>query len=512
MSETTEAADVSAVDPPPAPVTSSDGTADLGVGRVGLPSAVAEDAVAADVDLLEADAEPSDRAGRRRARHVVRTRPRRTWLMLLLAVVVLLLLPLLAVVAGRTIANSREGKAVDTTTPVSELPSTPAALLVGLDRNGKPASLTVLSVAAGGKGGTVIVVPLATAAYLDDPAKATRLDSAYAAGGLDAQTQGVESVLGISTTTSQALDEDGLTTLLEPYTPVKVTFDTPVLDTSSDGSTKELFPAGDVTLSAREAAQVLLARVDGESELSRLPRAEALWTALLANSPSTSTGTTTASAPTASTPTVPTGGGNAALDVAGFLSAMAKGQSGVTALRVQPSFDPGDPTAPELLQADVAYLRLLVATVMPGAVSPSNGNISFRIINPLGDPQASYDAVGRLAAVQANVVLVTDTSGPVPDHTSIVWLSPAGQAQAAAFAPVLGAPAPTAGTERIDGVDATVTLGRDFLPFVQAEEAKAAASTTTTSIADTTTTSEAKRSGSSIRRSSSTTTKQKAVP
>src|SRR5262249_26785388 len=150
--------------------------------------------------------------------HATRTRPKRTWLMLALAVVVLLLLPVLAVVAGRTIANSREGKAVDTSTPVSQLPSTPASLLVGLDRNGKPASLTVLSVAAGGKGGNVIVVPLATAAYLDDPAKAVRLDGAYANGGLDAQTQGVESVLGISTTTSQALDEDGLTTLLEPYT------------------------------------------------------------------------------------------------------------------------------------------------------------------------------------------------------------------------------------------------------------------------------------------------------
>ena len=111
--------------------------------------------------------------------------------------------------------------------------------------------------AADGKGGTAIVVPLATAAYLEGLAKPVRLDSAFGDGGLDAQTRGVESVLGISTTASQAVNEGQLTALLEPYAPVQVTFDTPVLETASNGSTREVIGAGEHRLTAREAAQVL---------------------------------------------------------------------------------------------------------------------------------------------------------------------------------------------------------------------------------------------------------------
>ena len=261
--------------------------------------------------------------------------------------------------------------------PAGRLPSTPAALLVALDDAGAPAGLTVLSVAADGRGGTAVVVPLGTAAYLDGLAKPVRVDSAFKDGGLDAQTRAVESVLGISTTTSQAVNEDQVASLLAPYTPVEVTFDTPVLETASNGATREVLSAGEHRLTAREAAQVLLASVDGESELARLPRQQAVWTALLDRADSASAASTT-------TPTSAGTPADAPSDVAGFLAAATSGPVGVHALRVQPSFDPSAPSGPELLQADVGYLRLLVATVMPGAVSPSNGNISFRIVNPLG--------------------------------------------------------------------------------------------------------------------------------
>ena len=217
-----------------------------------------------------------------------------------------------------------------------------------------------------------------------------------------------------------------------------------------------------------------------------------MWTALLDRT-----------APSAaSTPTVATTAEPAAppADLAGYLRAATGGPVGVHVLRVQPSFDPAAPTAPELLLADVGYLRLLAATVMPGAVSPSNGNLSFRIVNPLGDPDAAYQAVARLAVVQANVVLVTDVPGPAPAHTTIVYQSPTGESQAATFAPVLGAGAPTASDERIDGVDATVTLGQDFPAFLKAEAAKMAASTTAP------TTTEAP--STSTKRTSSTTTKK----
>ncbi len=444
---------------PPPPVTSPDTT-------LSLPRAEEEWAGGSTVRT-------TTRPGPKR--HRLRTSPRRTLLVALCALGAAAATPLLGLVAARTIANSHEGRAVDAGPPLRELPDTPAALLVGTDASGKPASLTLFSIAADGRGGTVLVVPLATAAYIDGPAKPVPLTQAWTRGGLAGQTNGVESVLGISTSTSQQLDEDGLTALFEPYTPVDVTLDTPVLDTNPDGTTVQLFAAGDVTLSARAAARLLLARVDGESELARLPRMQALWSAIVAHAakaPDASSVTSSAASSSSAAVAPPS-------DIAGYLATIAGAKATVDELRVQPSFDPSNPTAPELLQADVAYLRLLVATVMPGAVSPSNGNLSFRIVNPLGDANYAYRAIGRLAAVQANVVLVTDTTGPAPAQTTVEWNSPTGEVQVSGFATLLGAGTPVASDERIDGVDATIVLGADFPAFLDAEDAMTAATSTT---------------------------------
>ena len=229
-----------------------------------------------------------------------------------------------------------------------------------------------------------------------------------------------------------------------------------------------------------------------------------MWTALLDHASSGG------SAPTTSTVASTVAGDDGApADLPGFLRAVTSGPVGVHTLRVEPSFDPSAPSGPELLQADVGYLRLLVATVMPGAVSPSNGNISFRIINPLGNVDAAYQAVARLSAVQANVVLVTDVPGPAPEHTTIVYQSPAGETQAAAFAPVLGAGAPTASSERVDGVDATITLGQDFPAFLDSQAAKTAASTTTPTTTDVTSTSTGRRTTSTTTRHTTSTTIKK---
>ena len=315
---------------------------------------------------------------------------------------------------------------------------------------------------------------MATAAYLEGLAKPVRLDSAFGDGGLDAQTRGVESVLGISTTASQAVERGASSrALLEPYAPVEVTFDTPVLETASNGSTREVISAGEHRLTAREAAQVA-AGPGGRRERAGPPAPPAGGVDGAARSRRLGAAAVDHDSDV---------GGHARLTLPRPTSpassrAVTSGPVGVHTLRVEPSFDPSAPSGPELLQADVGYLRLLVATVMPGAVSPSNGNISFRIVNPLGDVDAAYQAVARLAAVQANVVLVTDVPGPAPEHTTIVYQSPAGETQAAAFAPVLGAATPTASAERIDGVDATVTLGQDFPAFLDSQAAKSAATTT----------------------------------
>ena len=142
---------------PPPPVTSLDGTAQLAPEAPAAEPAEAEAGGDDDVPVVVVPR-------RSRKRHRVRTAPWRTILVALAAVLVAAALPVLGWKAARTIANSREGKAVAGAVPIGRLPSTPAALLVGLDDAGQPASLTVLSVAADGRGGTALVVPVGTEA------------------------------------------------------------------------------------------------------------------------------------------------------------------------------------------------------------------------------------------------------------------------------------------------------------------------------------------------------------
>ena len=121
-----------------------------------------------------------------------------------------------------------------------------------------------------------------------------------------------------------------------------------------------------------------------------------------------------------------------------------------------------------------------MAEVLPGAVSTSNGNLRWRIINPTGDPELSYDAVQRLVFVGANVILVVEPSEAAPAQTEIRYQSADEQADATTYAPVLGTNLIAQDSDRIDGIDATVTLGQDFAPFIAAEQAKADAGATTT--------------------------------
>jgi hypothetical protein len=173
-------------------------------------------------------------------------------------------------------------------------------------------------------------------------------------------------------------------------------------------------------------------------------------------------------------------------DVPSFFATLAGGAVSVHDLKVDPVLDKArNPNGIDLLDPDVAGVRLLMAQVLPGSVSPSNDNIRVRLVNPLGDPQLTYQAVARLAYVGANVVIVNEVPGTVPARSTIEYQQPEEAAAAALYAPVLGGADVRPNGPRIDGIDVTMTLGDSFRTFMAAETAK----TTTTTEAATTTTS-----------------------
>jgi LytR cell envelope-related transcriptional attenuator len=409
-------------------------------------------------------APPADDRPRRRRRTAPRTHRVHTGIVVLVLVAVLVAVPFLILKASHTIANSKAGRTVTSlSAAASRLPDTPVALLVLKGADGAVAGLTLLALDGTGAGGTALVVPAGTEVAGGEGQPGTRLAAAYEDGGLAAERQAVEGLFGITTAMSEEVDLAGLAALLQPYAPIHLTLDAPALDTGPGGQQVVLQSPGAVDLTADQAAQLLLAHGPNESEVARLTRATAIWTAVLAAGASKA-----ATAPTTTPATAPA-------TVADQLAAMAEGKTGALAVPVQPVLDAvANPQGLDLLRVDEAPTKLLLAQIMPGAISPANDNIRLQVINATGDANLLADAVTRLAGVGANVVIVSDAASP-STATLIEYQDQRNKAEAQTYVPVVGPSTVQQSDERIDGIDATIVLGTDFASFAQQQ---AASSTT----------------------------------
>jgi len=370
---------------------------------------------------------------------------RRSTRVAVLAFVAALLAVGLVWLGVHTIANSKEGRITERPrTPLRRLPPTPAALLIGTDRDGQAVSLTVFGLSPGGHGGHVIVLPAGAAVdIVEGEGAPVRLGSGYASGGADGQQVLVESFLGASMSASVAADESQLAQILAPVTPVTVQLDEPVFDTDASGQPVELFPAGTVQLDAAAAARFLLARQTDRSEVDRLDRIRRFWTAAFA----ASTDGAASAAPA---------------DVGGFIADLRAGPVQVESLPVTAVLDPTrNPDHADLLDVDPTIVRLLMARILPGAVSPSDTGLRVWVINPTGDPNVSYQAVAALVYVHVNVMLVTESSSVVPERTLLAYGTPLGQ-RAVFLTGIFGRGELVPTDEPVDGIDVTITVGRDF--------------------------------------------------
>jgi hypothetical protein len=360
-----------------------------------------------------------------------------------------------------------------TSRTITTLPETPGALLVTLDRTGEPVAFTVFAPAPDG-GGTIVVVPVGTEAGIPGRDRPTRLAAAHRDGGLELQRQAIEGFLGVTFNHAEEARAVDLAAMLEPYAPFGVTLDVEVVDTIGGGGEVVVAPAGRQSLTASQMAAALTARRVNESEVNRLDRVRTLWSAVASRLEDA-----TRVEPAESRD------GEVPATVAGFLGAMAGGPTAVQEISVNTVLDRvRNPDGIDLLDPDIAGMRLLMAQVLPGSVSPATANLRVRVLNPSGDPDLAYWAVARLAYVGANIVIVNGASGDVPATTSIEFHDSTREAEARLYAPVLGGADIRPSELRIDGVDATVTLGRSFRTFLDAERRKA----TTTSVRRTTTT------------------------
>ena len=407
----------------------------------------------------------------------------------------LVALPVLSLAAAQTLKNSKEGSNALANLPeLIRIPPTPGALLGMLDDQGELVSVALLALAPPKegivKGGTVMVVPAHAAADLADGSRG-RLSDAWTHGGLDEFTEVAEGLLGVSVTSTLVADQAALAGLLKPYAPVQAQLAEPVVSSDATGADVEVLPAGKSNLDASSMAAAFVAHRADQPELTRLGRVGDLWAALIARVGSgvgtpiveTTTPPPATDAPASSTAAASTGAvADPAADFPTFFAALFAGRVGIYRFTAVGLTDPGvDPSGQDTVGLNGAEIIWLTATVLPGSISPINQGIAFYVRSPLNDPGLTLRAVAKLLYAGANVVLVKeDTSIPIPDQNTLAVADPASdQTEAEQFLHQIEAPYQLVPADfRIDGVDAVLTLGKQWRQIAEAESSAAVAPTT----------------------------------
>lgn len=434
-------------------------------------------------------------------------RRRRTWSALVAGLLVVAVIPVLGIAGWRAIRDSKAAR--DVTTTSRTIPVTPTALLAGTDADGRLTTLAMLALAPDGAGGSVVAIPVGSSVTGDDGAR-YRLADRFADGGIEQLSADVESLMLVALDLVEVVDEAQLAALLAPVGDIDITLpadvvqgdnapdasgsDEGVVDggaddagqgddqtddgegsvdgggpdeqaagvgagTGDDTASTTAVPPGDVVAAAGEqrltpdvAAKVLLASVAGESETERLPANAAVWQAVAA--------TVGGGVPNLA-PADPEGA--APPDLTTFTTALWAGPVHPWQMAATPITSATEnPTGADLLQTDLAEAIMVVATVAPSAASAVLDGASVQLTSGFTDWHVTRNAIGLLAYVGANVMVVITTDDAPPATSEVLAGSTAVQALAEEYAAALGAGTVGVVTDPVEGIEVQIVLGQSF--------------------------------------------------
>ena len=391
------------------------------------------------------------------------------------------MLPSGLVLAGNSLLNSTDGNNVDSSDVVT-IPSTPAAFLAGIDADGRIASMQMIALAPGGAGGTIVSIPVGASAVVAAGEQPRRVVDSYATGGLDALVTDVEGLLNVSFTASAALGAFDLAALLGAVREVPVEFDRTVT-TSQNGVVSEVIPAGRHTLDNEGVAEVLVANQGGEPESERLPIYKSLWVGVAesARGGLSADVSTTIAPPTSATesslPLQPS--------VADFVQRVLTGEMQVWQFAAQPvERGDGNPSGADMYALDRAEIIMVTASVAPSSVSSLLPSINVMVDSPFNDAAVTREAVLRLSYLGVNIVLIREVVATPAKETLFEFNDQDLRRDLETYATVLGPLGFDRVGQRIEGVDARLVLGQDFLAFAESSPSDGLLTTPSSTVPD----------------------------
>jgi len=377
-----------------------------------------------------------------------------------------IMLPSGLVLSANSLLNSTDGESVDAS-DIVRIPSTPAALLAVVDAGGLLASLQMIALAPGGVGGTVVSIPVNSAALVGEGEIPRRLYDSFLSGGITALTSDVEGLLNVTFTTGVAVTAGDLAPWLAAITNVKVEFDRPIRGVLG-GVVTDVLPTGRQSFTAEQVAAALAAIEPNAAEADRLPMLKSLWVGVGASQRNpqidlTATATGDVAGDTTTTaPTAPT------IGMKEFIDRLLAGQVQVWqfAATALPQGDT-NPNGLDWYALDRAEIILVTASVVPSSVSSLLASINVQIDTPFNDAAITREAILRFMSLGVNIVLIREITDPPEQATIAAIADVALESEVAGYAPALGAMEIHRQRVPVEGVDLRLTLGIDFENFVR---------------------------------------------
>jgi hypothetical protein len=361
-------------------------------------------------------------------------------------------LPSGLVLGANSLLNETGGNKV-TSEATAVIPETPVELLVVTNARNEVASLALIAIAPGNKGGTIVSIPIGASADTPKGEAPRRIVDLYATGGLDAVRTDTENLLNITIPTADDLTEAELAGILGPVGSQSVTLPQPVIDAAVGVAPVTVLQAGSITVSPAQIAGGLAATQAGVPEATRLPQVKALWTAVARAGLVEEATTSTTAVEQVAAPTT----------TAEFMSALFSGRVDVWQFAGSLMNDAvRNPAALDMYALDGGEVLTVMASVAPSAMRITSTNLSVMIDLPFNSISYAREAVTRLAFMGANVVLLRQTTD-TPEEQSVVYYNDAiARAEAENYVGLLGPLKYVESADVIEGVNLRIVLGNDF--------------------------------------------------
>jgi hypothetical protein len=374
-------------------------------------------------------------------------------------------LPSGLVLGTNMLLNDSGGQNVETSDAI-RIPATPVHLVALTNARSEVSTLALFALAPNAQGGTIISLPVGSAADVGPDVAPRRLGDAFVTGGIDALRTDVQDLLNITVDSASVHNASEFAVVLQEVGTQSITLAQPVIDVDVTGTEAVVLESGPTTVTPDKIAAGLVASQVGLDEFTRFAAVKSLWTAV------SRAGAVVEQTDSSVVPTTEVEGDPSTeplTTVEEYVAAMLTGRIDVWQFNATRITDAQrNPNAVDLYSLDGGEVLMVMASVAPSAMRLVSNNLTVMVDVPFNSSTYAQEVVTRLAYAGANVALVRQISESPAEKTIAYVNDSIARAEVETYVGLIGSIEIVETLERIEGVNVRIVLGNEFVAFLGA--------------------------------------------